>query len=208
MSKRFPLAFAVLLLGLVASKAVFAYTLSLSPPNQSVLRGGQAAVEVGVLGIEPGGVGSYQFTIAYDPSILSFDSYLDGGSLGIALGPGTTANLGSISIADTSLETDADALIAAQLLGLPPGGRLALGTLIFSTLGSGTSALDFSPLPELTDASGLPAAEIGLVSASVTVQQQGQAPEPGTIVLLGTAIAMLGAPRWRAFAHKLRAARR
>lgn len=154
-----------------------AYTVSLTPGTQTVEQGTVVAIGVTVSDLGPLGLGSYNFDLAFDGTILGFDRVVDAFGLGISFGLDFTAGAGTFSVSDFSLE-DPSALLVRQ------GADLTLFTLYFNTLAAGTSALNLTS-GILSDVNG------DIVSfltnnASVTVTEPTGTPvsQPGTLVLL------------------------
>lgn len=162
-----------------------AYMLVFQPFAQTVGLGGQATVAVRVVDTKPAGLGAYDLDVTYDPAILAFDHAVDGLGLGLAFGLGTSTGVASVTVSDFSLETIAD-LLALQ------ANSFDLFTLVFDTVGLGTSALGMQAVT-LGDATGnLVAFTAG--AGSVAVVASAAVPEPGTLALVASALlACIGA---------------
>ncbi len=171
---------------------VKAMTLELSPTYQSVALGTNAQVDVWLR--SPGGnmLSTYDISITYDPTILAYSTTTFSSALGV---PYSDANdVFSTLSATGSLEIIAFPLFFDQTLQ-NGASDLFLFSLNFSTLAVGTSALDFSPMYDPTqaqqfytilgDENGDPL-QASLASGSLDVTQStAPVPEPGTVVLLG-----------------------
>ncbi|MBK9362878.1 MAG: hypothetical protein IPM99_18115 [Rubrivivax sp.] len=174
-----------LLLGLLSSGAQ-AYLLRFEPVTQNVALGQKASVVVRVEGVRPGGLGNYDFEVAFDPAVLSFDSAIDAFGLGAGFGllavPGVPGvpGAGSVALTDVSLEDPAD------LRDLQPDD-FDLLTLVFDTVAPGTSALTLRAVT-LGDAEGTAVDAVTEVG-SITVDPR-QVPEPGSAALAALALAL------------------
>lgn len=154
-----------------------AYTVSLLPAVQTVNMGATVAVDVMLSDLGSQGVGSYDFVLGFDSTVLGFDRVEDGFSLGIALGLVPTLTGNSLRLIDFSL--DDPLWLASQ-----QAGDLTLFTVYFNAVNVGSSLLNMLT-GTLSDVNG------GILSftsnsATVTVQAGTPAPmpEPGTVGLL------------------------
>lgn len=158
-----------------------AYDVTMNPLTQTVLQGTQVSVAVTVADVLPGGVGNFNFDIGFDSAILDFSSAVDGAALGFSFGLDVVDNGNSVTLSDFSLELPDD-LLALQ------APSLTLFTLVFDTVGLGTSDLVFGASSVLGDAAGVTQV-FGATGASVTVEQRGgggggnDVPEPATLAL-------------------------
>lgn len=170
-----------------------AYALHIVPGSQTVGLGTEVTVLVEVSDAMPGGLGSYDFRFNFDSTVLSFDRFTDGAGLGLAFGLGLSDLGSALLVSDFSLETEAD-LLSLQ------AANFTLFTLVFDTVGVGTSGLDMTDIT-LSDAGGTIVAGTAN-TGSVTVQASSDLPEPATWALVGAALAAgLGASRRRAQAR-------
>lgn len=174
-----------LVLGLLSSGAQ-AYLLRFEPVTQNVLLGQKASVTVRVEGVQPGGLGDYDFDVAFDPGVLSFDRAIDAFGLGLADGLLARPGAGSVALTDVSLVVFPD-----DLRDLQPDS-FDLLTLVFDTLAPGTSALTLGVVT-LGDADGA-RVDVDTEAGSITVDPR-QVPEPGTSAL--AALALVLGLAWR-----------
>jgi len=116
-----------------------ALSMEFRPADQTVTLGDTATVDLWIVDSNPTlGIGSYDLTINFDPSILSFSSVSLSTVFGVTLGPFITPASGTVSIADVSLELPAD------LLSLQTASDFMLGEFQFNTLSAGASLLNIS----------------------------------------------------------------
>ncbi|MCI0506747.1 MAG: cohesin domain-containing protein [Gammaproteobacteria bacterium] len=184
----------ILLLGMAGSSA-FAVTLSFVPANQTVQLGDQATVDVMVTGLVEQYVGTYDFNVSWDASLLSltnvdFDIYLDSPFSFQSVDASTA---GSVNVAELSFD---------GLFNQDGSSDFRLFSLTFDTLDAGTSLLNFTgniggdPTAFLGDAFGsLLQTDAGL--GSITIERTAGVPEPSSLLLLMTAgMFMFGARRF------------
>lgn len=190
-----------------AAAGASAYTVSITPASQTVVLGAQVEVAIttgDVVG--DGGLGSFDFVVGYDSSILTFDRVDMASVLGTTFGFDTFSEVGSAGSFSISHIFDdlPAALLALQTNEFLQRNDAVLFTLRFNTLSAGTSLLSFTDV-FLSDVEGnnqksLALGEIGATGASVTVQERVQGvPTPGTLPLLAAALlAAACMPRRRA----------
>lgn len=158
-----------------------ALVVTTSPAAQTVGLGAEVSVVIGVEDVVAG-VGGYSFDIGFDAGLLAFDRLIDAANLGFALGLGSSLGAGTLSVTDTSLDD------VATLLGLQ-GSGFALFTLVFDTIGVGTSALTLGNAAFANAAAD--AIDATLRGARITIESGGnQVPEPASWALVLSAIAL------------------
>jgi len=151
-----------------------ALSMEFRPADQSVTLGDTATVDLWILDSNPAlGLGSYDLTINFDSSILSFSSVSLNTVFGVTLGPFITPTLGAINTADVSLELPAD------LLSLQTANDFMLGEFQFNTFAAGSSLLSISGVT-LGDAFGNSVATSVLDTGNIVVSA---VPEPATWLL-------------------------
>ena len=177
----------------VSSECRAVPSLSFSPSSQSVTLGSQVSVAVNIAGLEPGAaLGTYDITVAFDAAALAFSGVVFGNQLDLfALGSVqiVTSGAGTVNLFELSLESESD-------LNNLQASSFTLATVTFDTLALATNTPLTLTVNALGDAAGNPiTANIGDGFVSIT-EQNGQVPEPSTILLfLSGAIGILGL-RW------------
>jgi hypothetical protein len=188
-------------------------TITVLPATQTIAPGGTANVDIVLSGLLAGEtVGGFSLLLSFTNAILGApDSYTndpDGkmGPLPLDLSPGFTGGAGS----PLSLYFLADGLISEPNLKLAEGTGFTLARVSFTGLTEGLSPLTLavSPLTGvfLSDYTGLGVIAAGGVSGSVCVDDpqtpgdrcgQAAVPEPASLALLGTGVAVLVVRRRR-----------
>ncbi len=135
----------------------------------------------------PLSLGAWDVDIIYDPSILAFSGVVFGDELdlfGLGLNPSGAFEFapGLVDLFEISLDVAFD-------LDIFQPGSFTLATLTFDTLTPGTSPLDIT-IDALSDSTGFIPLAATAQSGSITV-----VPEPGTLLLMGSGLAMLAARR-------------
>ena len=139
--------------------------LSLNPTFQSVPLGTQASVDVVVSDLEQDQtIGAFDFTLFFDPSIVSLNSSSFGSALGGATINDVVPGVGSVNAASVSLEDP------ATLLLLQSAGPFTLFRAVFDTLSVGTTPLTFALSPFVfADGEGVDITAVTASPGSITV---------------------------------------
>jgi len=183
------------------SQAVASPVVSISPVTQTIGVGGFATIDIIVSGLtDP--TGGFSLTLNYNNTILSGDSYtndpdgkmgalpvdLSGGFIG-----GGTLHLDLFFVADP---TETEASLAAS-----EGAGFRLATVTFKGLVDGLSPLTLSDVVLSNWDGTATLAGIGSLNGEVCVNSAGgpcaAAPEPGTMLLVGSALSALAIIRRR-----------
>gem|GEM_PF-885356 len=191
MKKLVWLSICVGLWGLLHTAAAVAVSLDFVPSSQEVQVGQPVSVDIFISGLGEGippSVGAFDLDVSFDPAILSPTGVAFGPFLGIPFVDALVdANFppGVIDLAEVSLLPSAD-------LDLLQPAAFPLATLFFDTLALGTSPLIFSQVI-VDDAFG---GKLDVITGSGSV---GVVPEPGTLLLMGIGLVMVGFGRKRLF---------
>ncbi len=152
-------------------------SLHLDPPAQDVKLGHLASVTVGISGLgdlTTPSLGAYDLNLAFDSSILSFNSIIFGDQLAIAV-PGSSlfgtdfSTPGLVNVFEVSLDSISD-------LNQMQAPSFDLFTLTFDTLALGTSTLDLSII-------ALANAEGAMLTATDCSGSINVIPAPGAMLL-------------------------
>jgi hypothetical protein len=171
-------------------------SIDFSPPNRSAPIGSSFEMSLAIAGLGDSAAPSlstFDVDISYKPMILAFSSASYGDPvlgdqldlLDLGTITTTTPAVGTVNLFELSLDLPDD-------LNTLQAGTFVLATLMFTTLGVGTSPLVLS-LNALGDADGAPLTA-SVASGSVTVTS---VPEPGALLLLGPALTPLVIAIWR-----------
>jgi len=190
--KTFLVAFAVAAASLTsATSASAAPIISVAPSTTDVAQGDSFTLEVNIT--DAVGVTGYQFSLGFDPSILSVTNFADGDFFA-ASGEGPFF-LGSTIDNVAGTVTFIAALLLQPEFGVSGDGVLA--TLEFTALNAGTSSVtpyfDAANGDFLADINFLPIDDTGFGGARVNVAGDTSVPEPVSVLTLalglGTALA-------------------
>lgn len=181
----------------VAALGAQAATLTVSAPTVTT----GSSVNVDVLVSDIVDLSTFQFSLAYDATLLSFNNFTEGSFLGTAAqtdyGIGDTSSGVLSSVYGTTF----------QPTGVNGSGGLI--TLHFNTLGAGTSFLNFSDVLFLDSGANdiVTTAVNGALTVlpAVVTPPGADVPEPTSALLLGIGAAALLARRRGAAAVKLSA---
>ena len=205
MKKLFLFPLTAILLSLSTSSG-YAISLTFVPANQNVTQGSPATIRINVSDLNPSpgapSLGAFDFSVLFDPTILSFTGVTFGGNagvsdqlqLGAACNPvsglcGSVPGAGAVEIFELSA-------LSAAALDAGQTDAFTIATLTFNALKGGTSSLAVSGPPGLTlpvfgDALGNPLS-LTLGTASVTVSSiVTGVPEPTVWLLVVTGFALL-----------------
>jgi len=166
--------------GLFSQTAAAVPQLFFSPATQNVQLGDSVFVDIGITGLTASeAVGSFELQIEFDDAILSFVDFAFGDQLDVSgFGSDTTLdNIGGlIEITEFSNDT------VAELLTLQ-ADDFVLGTLEFSAIGLGESALDFFDAI-VGDADYFPMPTLQSSGSVIVSESAATVAEPSTIACL------------------------
>jgi hypothetical protein len=171
------------LLGAFAAPATFAAT-TLTATQSAPLTAG-STVDIDILVGDVSDLAAYQYSFVFDPTVLQFAGYADGGFLGGSahayLDGGTVDNAGGlISYAFGSLYGDVP--------GISGSGSLARYT--FNVIGGGSTSVSFTDVLFLNSG-------INDIAVQYGAQVLTAVPEPSTYLMFGAGALMLAALRRR-----------
>ena len=171
------------LLGAFAAPSTFAATTLTAAQSAPLALG--ATVDIDVLIADVADLSGYQYSFVFDPTVLQFAGYADGGFLGGSdhayLDGGSVDHAGGvISYAFGALYGDVP--------GISGSGSLARYT--FNVIGSGGTSVSFTDVLFLNSA-------FNDVTVAYGAQVLAAVPEPSTYLLFGAGALMLAALRRR-----------
>ncbi len=176
--------------------------LSVSPPVQNIAPGGTAMVNITISDVtDP--IGALMLTLGFDQSKLVGIGY----AIGPALGSGTDLSFGFTGAVGSPLDLFFFSDESPEVLALNQGASFTLASVMFIGKAPGiapVSILDvtlFSAEGSIMDFQVAGGANVCIAINCMTTPQQ-TVPEPGTLGLMGTALASLAAGRRRRRAAK------
>jgi hypothetical protein len=182
-----------------------AASITYAPLTQTVNLGTHSSVDIMIDGLGNGiapALSAYDLTVFFDPSILLPTTVSFSTRLGDTTDPLQVialnqfvfvgSNIVGVELLEASF-LDANTLFALQNTS---STGLTLATIGFDTIGVGTSSLR-TFVASAADENGNPLT-LGTTNGSITVNGgSSQVPEPGTVVLLGSGLALLIVSRRR-----------
>lgn len=199
---------AAVLLGCLALNAQ-AVVLSLSPSTQNVSPGDAVSVDLSISGLGTGAspsLGTFDVTVGFDTSVLSFVDAVFTDSLGsLAFFEAfaffdDTVGPGLVELVNTSLlEADSATCILCfgPYLNDIQGSSFVLATLNFTAIAPGTSPLSLSGVL-LGDENAQALVPDDVTGAAVTVIGAAVVPVPGTLLLVCLGMLGIGLGRYEA----------
>jgi hypothetical protein len=174
-----------------------AITISVLPASQTVSPGDTVTLQLFISNLGGQIVGDFDLNIGFDSSLLTFNSYTLGGSLGAIPAQAFDFSLGEIGPGSLNL-AEVSTLSGAALDALQ-SDPFSLASIVFTVvaLSPGTSTtVRITNVNALGDANGnaLPVAAVEsatLIRSGVTT-----IPEPATYLSFGTGLLLLIALRW------------
>lgn len=172
----------LLVIGLsMAASHSWALAIRFDPVVSTANVGQLLGIDVWVDDVDPTlGIGAYDFTVQFDPSVVAVNSTAALAPLGFSTGQLVTTAPGSVAFAEVSFEAPGD-LLALQT------GSFRLASLVFDALGVGTTTLSFVGMVFADVYSNILAVDSATALINVTALPVG-VPEPGTVLLLGLGI--------------------
>ncbi len=173
---------------LAGTGGAFGDSIFISPASENVTTGQSFTVDVNIDNIPD--VFDYQFSLTFNPAVLAAQSVTEGALFANTgdsfFSPGTIDNsTGAVTLTFDTLLT--------SVVGVAGPGTLAV--VDFKAIGLGTSSIDFSPLGDLIlEDSNENTLDVTPIAGSVNVVP---APEPATLVLVGSTLLLVAFGVWR-----------
>lgn len=168
------------LLGAFATPAAFATTLT-ATQSAPLAAGSTVEIDIRVDGVTD--LYAYQYSFLFDPTVLQFAGYADGGFLGAG------------AIVDGGAPDDAPGILSyafGALLGAVPGvtGSGSLVRYTFNVIGAGSTDIDFTDVLFLDS-------NLNDIAVQYGPQVLAAVPEPTTYLMFGAGAMLLAALRRR-----------
>lgn len=176
---------AVLILGLAVMlglpRAVSAAVVTLMPSSTLASIGDSLQFDLSITGVTD--LYAFNFSLAFDPMVINGVSLSEGPALGTA---GTTFFIPG----DFDNSNGLLSLTGGLLIGAVPGftGNGIFASIVFSAIGAGISGVTLNDVILLNSSLGLIPATVN--SAVVQVGVGGTVPEPGSLLLVASALAL------------------
>lgn len=167
-----------------------AASIGFDPGVQSSTLGATAQVDVAFYGLGGEIVSAYDLDITYDPLVLDAIGVIFSNALGDplffeVLSDFDVSSAGIVDLAQLSLLPD------TALAGLQQGDPVVTATLLFDTVGVGTSPLDFV-FDAVNDVKGRNGAVLALAGGGASITVVAAIPEPSAALLFGLGAAVVG----------------
>jgi hypothetical protein len=178
----------VLFVGLCARPVAASPIISIVPDASTVNQGDTFFLDINISGVTD--LYGFQFDVLYDPTILTANETVDGGFLaGAQFIPGDTSTPGNIGFTI--------GFLSGEVPGISGDGTLA--RVSFTAASGGSSLISLLDENLLLLDSGLFSIDVDTLGATVNVNSSSTAPvpEPGTLMLVGSGLAMA----WRKRRH-------
>ncbi len=144
--------------------------VSIDPVHTALTAGSESTVDIKLSGGQ--NIGSYQFTLSYNPAVITVKAVQDSGWLAST----GRAPIPVLSIDNSTGKTTFGAYSTGSQTG-PDGNDSVLATITLQAVADGTSALSLTN-PLLTDPSGLNSISLTTTEADITVGVNNPTPAP------------------------------